>query len=162
MAASGYIPEQALDYTGETTDIVTLTHAQRERLRTSGEIKMGSGDIVRRFLLEFAFSQGKGNVRPSTVNEFMNFCAKGKNRDQQARLAGVLLDGLIEPAIAGQLRDTYRYGKRNSLIRPGLPRSIFTFLRQELAGGEQVTRRAVGQIAKQCIAFNLSDEFTTA
>ncbi|HEV7453800.1 MAG TPA: hypothetical protein VGO07_00915 [Candidatus Saccharimonadales bacterium] len=162
LAASGYVPPEALDFSRPATRIVTLTHMQRERLRTSGEIKMVSGEIVRRFLLEFAFSQGGENIKPATINELILLSLNKKNPAKQARLAELLLDGLVEPAIAGQLRDTYRYGKKNSLIRPGLPRSVLTFVRQELAGGEQVTRQAVGRIVKQCVAFKFSGGLAAA
>jgi hypothetical protein len=117
-----------------------------------------NGAAMHRFLLQFITLEGISNVRPNMVNDFITLGLNGRNPERQAKLAHVLLDGLIEPAIAGQLLDVYRYGRRESLLRPSLPRSVFTFLRHEIGGaGDLPHKGAVRRLMQQCVQLRFGN-----
>ncbi|HSX32965.1 MAG TPA: hypothetical protein VLF91_01365 [Candidatus Saccharimonadales bacterium] len=161
LAASNYIPEEGLDLSGSSAKIITFSHAQRERLRTSGEVYVMRPEVVRRFLLQFAMSQSMDSQQISIADELTSLRLNRRKPEQQARLALRLLHGLVEPVVYDGLRDAYRYGRKNSLVRPGLPPSVHSFLHRELIGGQSMTQQAVARIVQQWVALRYSGRMQT-
>ncbi len=71
MAAALYIPDQAIDCRDIEPRIVKLTDSQKQRLWSSGEIRMAGANIVRNFLTTFTLEQDLSHISERSIDEFL-------------------------------------------------------------------------------------------
>jgi hypothetical protein len=128
LAAAGYVPAKAIQFTDGEPEIVRLNKSQRGRLWSSGELRMASPKKVQDFLLQYSIGHGLLEVDERLIDRFLN-----TSSDQRRyRLGGILLDLAIDKA-AKPLDPFYRtawkkgYINRVSAHRP--QRLIKTTLR---------------------------------
>jgi hypothetical protein len=71
FAAAGFVPEQAIDLSGDEPKLVGLTKKQRKWLWTSGEVKVINPADVSRFLLRTVLATEADHIPQIEVEEFL-------------------------------------------------------------------------------------------
>lgn len=150
LTAAGYIPMQALSLGAESPSIVDLTMMQRERLRTSGEVRVASFSVVQKFLKEFVLLQPVDHIRPNVIDDFLSI-DPGESPDDAKRkryLAHLLLSLVID-RVEDPLEQPYTFAHTYSLLKPGLPRRPGDFVHSVIARGGKSSRGVVRELAKK-------------
>lgn len=123
MACAGYVPDTALDFSGDSPQIVPIDHIQRNRLWQSGELKTASMDSVRKFMKEHVLKQDLWHLREYVIDEFLYT----KDAERRYFLGNLLLAKAIEQA-SEPINPAYRIARDEGLIHPALPRKMPTFV----------------------------------
>jgi hypothetical protein len=142
MSVAGYMPHYAIALKKGEPQIVRLYEDQRQRLQTSGEIKVGSTETVRKFLRGYVLSQSieSVNVNDLTIEEFLT------TQNVQRRYAlGHTLLGLITEKATEKVDDTYYQARRQELLLPGLASSARRFTKTSL-GSRRMRDRMVDHL----------------
>jgi hypothetical protein len=145
LSAADYIPAQAMDFSHRRPRIVTLSEMQRERLRTSGEVRVIDRGVVRAFLMRCALEADTAHIRPAVVDEFMDLqptTPQAIGRLQE--LAHLLLSLMIEPLV-DPFDKTYSLGRRHGSISPTLPTHPRDFIHIQITGSG---KKAIGRVVR--------------
>lgn len=129
-AASGYIPEYALEVRGRMPKTVRMNPDQIRRLQEN-EIKVGSNQILTDFLKDYIFEQDISHVENNIIDEFIS---KDTNWARKKFLGHWLLAQASEVAtesIAQPYREAHKLGlvslrnttKISNVVKAGIIRS---------------------------------------
>jgi len=129
MSVAGFIPEHGIAFQGHEPRIAKLSPELRHRLQTSGEIKIGSIDVVRQFLRSYVLSRdiAEINTNELTIEEFIT-----TKDSERRRVLGHNLLGLITNVATEHVDETYHQARQKELILPGLPGNIRRFTKSSL------------------------------
>lgn len=145
LSAAGYIPMKGILFTPDGPREVMLKPEQRERLRTSGEVRMASFSIVQRFMKDFVLRQPVDHIQPRTVNRFLclnpadSLDARKEFNYMTHLLLSLVIDRVEEP-----LFEPYTFGHNHGLLAPDAPERPDYFLRSVL-----IRSNGVKNIAKE-------------
>lgn len=130
MSVAGYMPEFGLRFNAQGEPrIARLTEEMRHRLQTSGEVRVGSLDVIRKFLRGHILSQGIEtiNVNELTIEEFLT-----TENIERRRLLGHNLLGQLAIVATQSADEMYYQARRRELLRPGVASSIERFTKTVL------------------------------
>lgn len=127
MAAAGYVPDEVIDFSGTSPQVVPITDTQRERLWYGGELRIAGPGLVRNFLCEYTLGQDISHVRNNLIDEFLNT----KNFDRRRFLGHWLLAQATEKA-AEPLGLYYRQAWKKGRIPPNVPAKLPTLVQTKL------------------------------
>lgn len=132
FCAARYVPREALDFSTGSARTVFLSNWQRKRLQTSGEVRVESSEIMRKFFREFIFAQEVDGS--PLIDEFLGLVpdTTGTQKRKQ-ELAIALLGTLIDPA-AARLAGIYRTCLDRGALSPDLPETPRAFIGREIIG----------------------------
>jgi hypothetical protein len=124
MSVAGYMPDQALDFSGDAPAIVPLSEEKRLFLQTSGQIRTGNHTAIRNFIRDYVMSQdvGSTNIGELTIEEFIYTRDEDRRRMLGHTLLGLITDKATEP-----LNEQYYQAKKQRKISPDLPHSAMRF-----------------------------------
>ncbi len=148
MSVAGYMPDFALDFQSNEPRIVRLRPEQRQQLQTSGEIRIGSADVIKNFIRGYVLSQPIDSVNISglTIEEFVTTKDHERRRVLGHNLLGLITDKATEP-----INETYYQARKNEMLLPGLPSSVRRFTKVQL-GSPNGRRKLVNTLYKQLAA----------
>lgn len=127
MAEAGYIPADAMDFTGEEAVIRTLSWQERNFLRESGHVRPACEGFVRKYLLETVKSQDVDWVHEQIWNDFL----KTFDMDRKLYLAHTLAAKLVEQVVE-PVAESYRQASKEGLLDPRLPKSPADFVKKTI------------------------------
>lgn len=129
MAVAGYMPHEAIDMRGGRPQIVPLSHDQKRRLQTSGEIKIGAEALIRRFMKDYVLNNGIDAIDASglAVEEFIVTTDEARRRELGHNLLGLVIDKAAEPA-----DEIYYQAKKKELLKPNLAGNVQRFIKSKL------------------------------
>lgn len=153
LGALDYIPRQAIDFSGPSPQIVTLSRWQMELARA--QIRVGrNGERIRRFWLEFAVAHGGPQVNPEVVNAFLWLAKRRDSRESRMwELAGTILNQSIDPIVTPGLRQIYDYSRHHELVRPNLPQSLGSLIHREIVAYFPTSQGFVRSVAQRFSAL---------
>jgi len=111
-ATSGYVPELALDVSGNKPKIVRMNPDQIARLH-NGELRVSGEDILRNFLKNYVFKQELSHIKDSKIDEFVST----KDWERKRFLGRWLLAQATEVATES-ISDEFRMAHKLGLILP--------------------------------------------
>lgn len=124
MSVAGYLPDQALDFSGDSPTITLLSEEQRLFLQTSGQIRSENLLGIRNFIREYVMAQDpeSTNVNELTIEEFVF-----TKHEERRRLLGHTLLGLITDKATEPIGEKYYQARRQRKIKPGLAPNVMKF-----------------------------------
>ncbi len=141
MSTAGYMPEQGISFTGDQPSIVRLSQGQRHQLQTSGEIKLGSRELINIFIREYVMSQlSSVDADELNIEEFVT-----TNDPERRRVLGHNLLALITDRATEPINEVYHQARRRQLILPNLPNNVRRFAKARL-GPLKTRDKLVGQL----------------
>jgi hypothetical protein len=111
-AASGYIPEQAINVRGNEPKIVKMKPHQISRLHKS-EIRVGSEELLKDFLKDYVIKQDLSHVNGAIIDEFVST----SDWDRRRYLGRWLLAQASEVATE-QFSQRFAQARKKGLINP--------------------------------------------
>ncbi len=149
LCAAGYIPLQALDTSGRRPQLVNLTESQRERLRTSGEVRVASYSVVQSFLKNFVLKQPADHIRPAMVDKFLALDAETPTDAREKKFLAHLLLSLVIDRVEDLLDPPYSFGHAYNLLSPGLPTRPGDFVKSVIVRSPKNVRGMVAELTKK-------------
>jgi hypothetical protein len=147
MSVAGYMPDFALDFQSSEPRIVKLKPEQRQRLQTSGEIRIGSEDVVKNFIKSYVLSQPieSVNINELTIEEFITTKDHERRRALGHNLLGLIIYKATEP-----INEVYCQAQKREMLLPGLPGNVRRFTKT-LLGSHNGRRKLVNTLYKQLV-----------
>lgn len=129
LSAAGYIPPEGLLLTGDGPQQVGLSAAQRERLRTSGEVKLASFSNIQTYIRETILAQPADHIHAPTIDRFLSLDSSYKDEAREKYRLAYLLTALFIDRLEGHVDEAYNFGRVHRLINPSLPTRPGDFIR---------------------------------
>lgn len=150
LSAAGYIPMQAIQFEGDSPTIVDLAPPMRERLRTSGEVRVASLSVVQKFMKDFVLAQPVDHIRPNIIDDFLSIDPSSSIDDARRRryLAHLLLSLVID-RVEDPLDGPYSFAYSSNLLKPGAPRRPGDFVHGMIARSASGVRTVTRELAKK-------------
>lgn len=149
LCCAGYIPLRAIHFSGLGAHEVQLSPAQRERLRTSGEVRVGSLSLAQRFLTQFVLMQPADHIRPAVIDRFLSLRPDNPTEArEQCYLANLLLSLVID-RVEPALERPYTFGRSYELLQPGLPKRPGDFVRKQIVRSGKNMQSLVAELTKK-------------
>jgi hypothetical protein len=147
MAAAGYMPHYGINFTKGEPRIAKLSSEQRHRLQTSGEIKVGAGDVVRGYIRNYIINQQIWdlNVKDLTLEEFIF-----TDNLERRRLIGHTLLALFTDKATESVNEPYYRAHKQQLILPGLPRNVRRFTKSSM-GSTKIRDKLVVRLHERTV-----------
>lgn len=111
LASAGYVPDRAISFSDGQPEEVSLSQRQRQKLWSSGDLKIAAPETIRKFLIDYTTSQNLTEINEKLVDEFLNT----PNMQRRYHLGGVLLQLAIEVA-TDPIDPFYRTAWKKGLI----------------------------------------------
>lgn len=111
-AASGYIPENAVNVRGNKPKIVKMKPHQISRLH-NGEIKVGSHELLKDFLKDYVLKQDLSHISPNIIDEFVNTQVWNRKR-----FLGRWLLAQASEVATEQLSEPFALARKKGLVNP--------------------------------------------
>lgn len=142
MAATGYMPTEAIAFKNHKPRVTKLHYDIRKRLQTSGEIKVDHKGAVSEFIRQYVLAQNIQdiNFNDLKVDEFLN-----TENTERRRVLGHTLLGLYTDKATEVVDETYSLAYKNKLVLPGLPNSAQRFAKA-LMGNRRIRENLVSQL----------------
>lgn len=152
LSAAGYIPPDAMDVRARGgPQVVTLTAAQRERLRSSGEVRVASFSVVQKFLKDFVLAQPVDHIRPGVVDRFLSLDSLVVDEANEQRYLVNLLLSLVIDRVEDPLDPPYRFAHTNNLLAPNAPARPGDFIRSIILRSTKNKRHIVQALTEKFI-----------
>ena len=130
MAEAGFIPEMAIDLSGEEPTEVGLTIEQRHHLWESGQVRVWDPVSVRKYLFEYVFQQEVDHIRDSELDEFLHTF----NLERRIHLGHLLAAKIVERAVE-PVDGIYRAARKQGLLSSGSASHVRDFVKPRLTPG---------------------------
>jgi hypothetical protein len=142
MAATGYMPNEAIAFKHHKPRVTKLHPDLRRRLQTSGEIKMDHKGAVSEFIRQYVLAQNIHdiNFNDLKIDEFLN-----TDNFERRRVLGHTLLGLFTDKATEVVDETYILAHRSKLVLPGLPNNAQRFAKA-MMGNRRIRENLVGQL----------------
>jgi hypothetical protein len=150
LCAAGYIPPQAISLAGRSPKIVDLTLPDRERLRSSGEVRVASLSIVSKFIKDFILEQPVDHIDSRIVDDFLSLDPSGSIYDaKRRRYLTHLLLSLVIDRVEDHLEEPYVFAHSSALLQPGLPKRPGDFVQGLIVSTKKSSRRMAQELVKK-------------
>lgn len=110
LSSALYVPDMALDCCDIDPKEVRLSEAEKQRLWTSGELRISNAAAVRNFLTDYTLEQDLSHVNDSMVDEFLNTNDLNRRRFLGHWLLSQAADKASEP-IEPLYRQAWKLGR---------------------------------------------------
>jgi hypothetical protein len=127
LTTAGYVPDSAIDFTGQEPKIVGITDTSREILWQSGQLRHNSSTVVREFFIRYALAQDLSDVRENLVDEFLNTTSPDRRRHLGHWLLGKAIERATEP-----VDPVYLAAWKSGLLHPKTPANPRTLVKASL------------------------------
>ena len=150
LSAAGYIPLQAIRLSGRRPQIVDLSVGQRERLRTSGEVRVASLSVVQKFMKEFVLQQPADHIHENIIDDFLSIDPSDSPYDaRRKRYLSHLLLSLVIDRVEDPLERPYTFAHSYELLKPGVPKRPGDFIHSMIAGGGKSIRNVTRELSRK-------------
>ncbi|HSW99797.1 MAG TPA: hypothetical protein VLH38_02050 [Patescibacteria group bacterium] len=151
LCAAGYVPPQGLAFGSDGPRRVNLTMAERERLRTSGEVRVASFSIVQHYLKGAALAQPTDHIRPATIDRFLGLDSMITDEaKEQCYLAHLLLSLCID-RLEDPIDQPYRFGLEANLLRPDAPSRPGDLIHRTIVFSHKRVRSLVRELTEKLV-----------
>ena len=151
LSAAGYIPALAIDVRRDSPRIVELTPADRERMHSSGEVRMVSTSSVNSFLKDFVMRQSVDHILDSKIDRFLALDPRIGPESEEQRYLSHLLLSLVIDRVEEHLEIPYSQAHQLALLKPGAPRRPGDFIRQSIMRSKNM-RKITHELRKKLSA----------
>ncbi|HSH56307.1 MAG TPA: hypothetical protein VK983_05820 [Candidatus Limnocylindrales bacterium] len=111
MATAGYVPEYALDLSGDEPEIIGLTNKQRKWLWTSGQVEVMCQSDVSKYLLDYVLQVDADHIKQRDVEEFLYT----PDPDRRLELGHALCEQIIERAVE-PVEEPYQEARKQDVL----------------------------------------------
>jgi hypothetical protein len=131
-ASAGYIPEEAISFSGDSPERVALSSELRFRMQQSGELRIATHDSMRKFMKRFISKQDLSHLKEGIIEEFML-----TSDDERAKELGQLLLAKAVEVASEPFNPAYTEAKRKGLILPSITSKLSQFILNNLGNLNQ-------------------------
>lgn len=152
LCAAGYIPMQAIQFGTDGPSLVDLSPMQRERLRTSREVKVASLSVVRHFMRQYVLNQPMDHIKPRTINKFLKIDpTESVDAAKQHRYLTHLLLSLVIDRVEDVIEEPYAFGYDEALLAPDAPERPDLFVQYTLAPNRKNTQEIAKELTRKLL-----------
>lgn len=129
---AGFIPEFALDFSGDRAKERRLHAEERKYLWESGQVRVADPGLIDKFLFEFVFSHDVDHIREREIDEFLHT----RQYERRIYLAHSISAKLIERAFE-PMQETYQVAKRDGGLFFQAPNHVRDLVKAYVASGRK-------------------------
>lgn len=151
FSAANYIPRMAIDFSGDSPEIVSLTDEQILRYQTSGEVKVADAKKVAQFLENFVLADPEfSHIPVRLIDQFLTIRAETaddirRQRELAHQLLSYVIDATTEP-----MYQAYKKALEDNVWKPAIHTSPRRVVHEQILGRGQHRRsssiRKVGSV----------------
>jgi hypothetical protein len=153
LCAAGYVPPRGLAFGADGGREVDLTVGQRERLRTSGEVRVASFSVVQKYLKDAMLAQPSDHILPATIDRFLMLDGLVPDEAKEQRYLAHLLLSLCIDRVEDPLERPYAFGRSYDLLRPGLPTRPGDFIHRTILFSGKHVRGIVKELTQKFVKY---------
>ncbi len=149
FSAANYIPQRALDFSGDSPREISLTETQIMRLQTSGEVRMADPGKVGKYLESFVLADPEFDHIPGRlIDEFLTIGTETTADLRRKRhLAHQLLSYVIDPTTE-PMYQAYKKALESNAWKPSLNYSPRQVVHEQIIGrGPHRRRKAIHKVS---------------
>lgn len=148
FSAAGYIPQMALDFSGDSPQEIMLSEEQIMRYQTSGEVRMADPGKVGRFLESYVLDDPEfSHIPVKLIDEFLTIGTETAADVRRRRyLAHQLLSFVID-ATTEPMYQAYKKALEHNVWKPALNYSPRQVVHEQIIGhGQHRRRKAISKV----------------
>jgi len=153
LAAAGYIPPEGIFFTGDGPQLVVMSEAERERLRTSGEVKMSSPSNIQAYIRQTVLAQPADHIHAQKIDRFLSLDSTIADEAKEKQHLAHLLTALLTDRIEDPIDEAYNFGRIHRLVNPALPTRPGDFIRNLILISSTQRRRVTSELVAKLTAY---------
>jgi hypothetical protein len=122
-ASAGYVPKEALDVSGDSPEIVSMT-SEKILLLKDRDLNISDRSTLSAFLKDYLFDQDLSHVKGEMIDEFVS-----TNDDSRKRFLGHWLLAQASEKATEPLEPTFREAYKVGLVKPSVSAKVANVVR---------------------------------